>query len=69
MTSGEHDSNGVGPKEKAVALAFIGTYSIGADHRGVMNLNIPGGGTLAFAKSRLKLMLSELAAVAVEVER
>ncbi|HXJ07843.1 MAG TPA: hypothetical protein VNH65_22295 [Candidatus Acidoferrum sp.] len=49
FTNGELDSNGVGPMEKAVALAFTGTYSIGADHRGVMSLNIPGGGTLAFA--------------------
>jgi hypothetical protein len=35
--------------EKAVAQPFTGAYSIGADHRGVMTLNIPGGGTLAFA--------------------
>ena len=48
LTNGELDSNGVGPMEKAVALAFTGAYSIGADHRGVMTLNIPGGGTLAF---------------------
>jgi len=49
LTNGELDSNGVAPMEKAVALAFNGTYAIGADHRGVMNLNIPGGGVLAFA--------------------
>lgn len=49
LFNGELDSNGVGPMEKAVALAFTGTYSIGADNRGLMNLNIPGGGTLAFA--------------------
>jgi len=49
LTNGELDSNGVGAMEKAVALAFNGTYTIGADHRGVMNLNIPGGGVLAFA--------------------
>ena len=49
LTNGELDSNGVGPMEKAVALAFTGSYSIGADNRGVMNLNIPGGGKLAFA--------------------
>lgn len=42
LANGELDSNGVGPMEKAVALAFTGTYSIGADHRGVMSLNIPG---------------------------
>ena len=46
LTNGELDSNGVGPMEKAVALAFTGSYSIGADNRGVMNLNIPGGGKL-----------------------
>jgi hypothetical protein len=49
LTNGELDANGVGPMEKAVAQTFTGTYSIGADNRGVMNLNIPGGGTLAFA--------------------
>lgn len=49
LTNGELDSNGVSPTEKAVALAFTGSYSIGADNRGVMNLNIPGGGKLAFA--------------------
>lgn len=53
LMNGELDSNGLGVSlggvEKAVALAFTGTYSIGADHRGVINLNIPGGGTLAFA--------------------
>src|SRR5882762_1858623 len=53
LSNGELDSNGLGISlggvEKAVALAFTGTYSIGADNQGVMNLNIPGGGTLAFA--------------------
>jgi hypothetical protein len=49
LTNGELDANGFGPMEKAVAQSFTGTYSIGADNRGVMNLNIPGGGTLAFA--------------------
>lgn len=53
LTNGELDANGFGTAfglgEKAVAQPFTGTYSIGADHRGVMNLNIPGGGTLAFA--------------------
>lgn len=49
LTNGELDANGFGPMEKAVAQPFTGTYSIGADHRGVMSLNIPGGGTLAFA--------------------
>jgi len=49
LTNGELDANGVGAMEKAVAQTFTGTYSIGMDNRGVMNLNIPGGGTLAFA--------------------
>jgi hypothetical protein len=49
LTNGELDANGFGTMEKAVAQPFTGTYSIGADNRGVMNLNIPGGGTLAFA--------------------
>ena len=49
LTNGELDTNGVGLPEKLIAQAFNGTYSIGADNRGVMNLNIPGGGTLAFA--------------------
>jgi hypothetical protein len=49
LTNGELDTNGVGPQEKLVAQAFTGTYQIGADHRGIMTLNIPGGGTLAFA--------------------
>src|SRR6266404_2057795 len=66
LTNGELDSNGLGVSlggvEKAVALAFTGTYTIGADNRGVMNLNIPGGGTLAFA------MLSNGDARFVEVD-
>ncbi len=49
LANGELDANGFGPMEKAVAQPFTGTYSIGADSRGVMNLNIPGGGILAFA--------------------
>src|SRR2546423_502623 len=49
LINGELDSNGAGPQERLTAQAFTGTYSIGPDHRGVMNLNIPGGGTLAFA--------------------
>ena len=49
LTNGELDANGFGAMEKAVAQPFTGTYSIGADNRGVMSLNIPGGGTLAFA--------------------
>jgi hypothetical protein len=66
LTNGELDSNGLGVSlggvEKAVALAFTGTYTIGADNRGLMNLNIPGGGTLAFA------MLSNGNAKFVEVD-
>jgi hypothetical protein len=49
LINGELDANGFGAMEKAVAQPFTGNYSIGADHRGVMTLNIPGGGTLAFA--------------------
>src|SRR5258708_11965652 len=49
LTNGELDANGFGAMEKAVGQPFTGTYSIGADSRGVMNLNIPGGGLLAFA--------------------
>ncbi len=49
LINGELDANGFGAMEKAVAQPFTGTYSIGADNRGVMSLNIPGGGTLAFA--------------------
>src|SRR5215472_12019314 len=49
LTNGELDSNGADPNEKGVGVAFTGSYSIGADNRGLMSLNIPGGGTLAFA--------------------
>src|SRR5437016_9709041 len=62
LTNGELDTNGVGLPEKLIAQSFTGTYSIGADNRGVMNLNIPGGGTLAFA------MLSNGNAKFVEVD-
>ena len=48
LTNGVLDTNGVGVPEKLIDQAFAGTYSIGADNRGVMNLNIPGGGKLAF---------------------
>jgi hypothetical protein len=48
LTRGVLDTNGVGVPEKLIDQAFTGTYSIGADHRGVMSLNIPGGGKLAF---------------------
>jgi hypothetical protein len=49
VTNGELDTNGVGTGSQLTALAFTGTYSIGADNRGVMSLNIPGGARLAFA--------------------
>jgi hypothetical protein len=49
LIKGELDTNGVGLQEKLIAQTFTGTYQIGADHRGMMALNIPGGGTLAFA--------------------
>ncbi|HWY07410.1 MAG TPA: hypothetical protein VNY24_11160 [Candidatus Acidoferrales bacterium] len=48
LTNGVLDTNGVGLPEKLIDQTFTGTYSIGADNRGVMNLNIPGGGKLAF---------------------
>src|SRR5437660_8934281 len=49
ITSGELDTNGIGPGAVLTAQTFTGTYSIGADHRGVMTLNISGGAKLAFA--------------------
>src|SRR6266478_8188510 len=45
VTNGELDSNGVGGG--AAAQSFTGTYSIGADNRGVMALSV--GAKLAFA--------------------
>jgi hypothetical protein len=62
LTNGELDTNGVGLPEKLIAQAFTGTYSIGADNRGVMNLNIPGGGKLAF------VMMSNGTAKFVEID-
>src|SRR5258708_24304768 len=48
LTSGELDTNTVGGG--GAAQSFTGTYSIGADHRGVMTLNFSGSSTkLAFA--------------------
>ena len=48
VTNGELDTNTVGGG--AAAQAFTGTYSIGADNRGVMTLSISGGSAkLAFA--------------------
>src|SRR5437588_186495 len=49
ITSGELDANGVALGAVLTAQAFTGTYSIGADNRGVMTLNIPGGAKFAFA--------------------
>src|SRR5260370_10458318 len=48
LTNGELDTNTVGGG--GAAQSFTGTYSIGADHRGVMTLNISGSAAkLAFA--------------------
>ncbi|HXC48920.1 MAG TPA: N,N-dimethylformamidase beta subunit family domain-containing protein [Candidatus Sulfotelmatobacter sp.] len=48
LTNGEMDINAVGGGTAAQSLT--GTYSIGADNRGMMTLNLPGGSTkLAFA--------------------
>lgn len=48
ITNGELDRNTVGGAN--AAQSFSGTYSIGADHRGLMTLNVAGGtAQLAFA--------------------
>jgi len=52
LTNGELDTNGVGVGTTFVAQAFTGTYSIGADHRGVMTFTGPGG-SLKFAFAML----------------
>jgi hypothetical protein len=62
LTNGVLDTNGVGVQEKLIDQSFTGTYSIGADNRGVMNLNIPGGGKLAF------VMMSNGTAKFVEID-
>jgi len=50
LTNGELDTNSAGGGARMVAQPFTGTYSIGADNRGVMTLNIFGGSArLAFA--------------------
>jgi hypothetical protein len=50
LTNGELDTNGVGAGTALVAQAFTGTYSIGADNRGVMTLNFSGSSAkFAFA--------------------
>ena len=41
LTSGELDTNGVGTGATLTAQAFTGTYTIGADNRGVMTWNLP----------------------------
>jgi hypothetical protein len=50
LTSGELDTNGVGTT--FVAQAFTGSYSIGADHRGVMTFT-GAAGSLKFAIAML----------------
>jgi len=50
LANGEADTNAVGGG--LTAQPFTGTYSIGADHRGVMTFNI-GGGTKKFAIATL----------------
>jgi len=47
VTNGELDSNGTGIGA-LIAEPFTGTYEIGADHRGLMTLDIAGG-TMKFA--------------------
>jgi hypothetical protein len=50
LTSGELDTNGVGTGVALTAQSFTGTYTIGADNRGVMTLNLPAGAVkFAFA--------------------
>jgi len=50
VMNGQLDTNGAGAGAALAAQAFTGTYAIGADHRGVMTLNIGGGiAKLAFA--------------------
>jgi hypothetical protein len=52
LTNGELDTNGVGVGSTLTAQSFTGTYSIGADQRGVMSLTGPGG-SLKFAFAML----------------
>src|ERR1700739_1533193 len=52
LTNGELDTNGVGVGSTLTAQSFTGTYSIGADQRGVMTLTGPGG-SLKFAFAML----------------
>jgi hypothetical protein len=43
LSNGELDANGVGTGAGLTAQAFTGTYTIGADNRGVMTWNLPAG--------------------------
>jgi len=52
LTNGELDTNGVGVGSTLTAQSFTGTYSIGADQRGVMTFTGPGG-SLKFAFAML----------------
>lgn len=52
LTNGELDTNGVGVGSTLTAQSFTGSYSIGADQRGVMTLTGPGG-SLKFAFAML----------------
>src|SRR6266705_2694578 len=50
LTNGQLETNGIGARAALVAQSFTGTYSIGADNRGVMTLNISGSSAkFAFA--------------------
>jgi len=49
LTNGELETNGVGAGAALVAQSFTGTYSIGADNRGVMTLNFRASAKFAFA--------------------
>jgi hypothetical protein len=50
LTSGELDTNGIGPGATVNAQSFTGTYATGADNRGVMTFDIGGHvARLAFA--------------------
>ncbi len=50
LTNGELDANGAGPGSVYTQQPFTGTYTIGADSRGMMTINVSGGAyQLAFA--------------------
>ncbi len=46
LTNGQLDTNGISPGAARVAQTFTGTYAIGSDHRGVMDIQ---GAKFAFA--------------------